>query len=48
MAGGEENVTDIVIDSEDHDFRSILSSSKRDFLVRNDDQVSFWFFSLFV
>ncbi|KAF3963089.1 hypothetical protein ACB098_03G147300 [Castanea mollissima] len=38
--GGEENVTEIVINDEAHDFRSLLSSSERDFLVRNNgDQV---------
>ena len=49
--GGEENVTEIVINDEAHDFRSLLSSSERDFLVRNNgDQVLFdsvdFFFSL--
>ena len=48
--GGEENVTEIVINDEAHDFRSLLSSSERDFLVRNNgdqvlfDSVNFFFF----
>ena len=48
--GGEENVTEIVINDEVHDFRSLLSSSERDFLVRNNgdqvlfDSVNFFFF----
>ena len=46
--GGEENVTEIVINNEAHDFSLLLSSSKRDFLVRdNGDQVLFYSINFF-
>ena len=46
--GGEENVTEIVINDEAHDLSSLLSSSERDFLVRNNgDQVLFYFVNFF-
>ena len=42
------NVTEIVINDEAHDFRSILSSFERDFLVRNNgNQVLFEFVNFF-
>lgn len=41
MSDSEQNVAELV-NSEPHDFRSLLSSSGRDFLVRNNgDQVYF-------
>ena len=46
--GGEENVTETVINDEAHDFSSLLSSSERDFLVRNTgDQVLFYSVNFF-
>ena len=46
--GGEENVTEIVINNEAHDFSLLLSSSKRDFLVRNNgDRVLFYSINFF-
>ena len=48
VGGGEENVTEIVINDEAHDLSPLLSSSERDFLVRNNgDQVLFYFVNFF-
>ena len=46
--GGEENITEIVINDEAHDFGSLLSSFERDFLVYNNgDQVLFYYVNFF-
>ena len=46
--GGEENITEIVINDEAHDFSSLLSSFERDFLVYNNgDQVLFYSINFF-
>ena len=47
-SGGEENITEIVINDEAHNFSSLLSSFERDFLVRNNgDQVLFYSVNFF-
>ena len=46
--GGEENIIEIVINDEAHDFGSLLSSFERDFLVYNNgDQVLFYYVNFF-